>query len=59
MINCDPRDSILSENKYKRASDFVLIETNTIQGRGNENQGEVRTELDPKSKSIINGKVLE
>ena len=49
----------MTENKYKRASDFVLIETNTIQGRGNENQGEVRTELDPKSKSIINGKVLE
>ena len=49
----------MSENKYKRASDFVLIEKNAIQGRGNENLGEARTELDPKSNSIINSKVLE
>ena len=58
FIDVEPHNSFLSENKHQRASNFVLIEKNTAVGElGNE--GETRTEIDPKSASIINEKILE
>ena len=59
FIDIEPHNSFLSENKYQRASNFVLIEKNTAAGCDLGLEGETRTEVDPKSASVINEKMLE
>ena len=56
LLHSDPRESVLSENKYKRASkqNFVLIEKRYVYGgSGVKDDLLFQTDLDPNSNSSV------